>query len=109
MTGGDKSFIVGAVFFCGLGHETNIRHRAHGLGIEGPVLFAKINRGLVDPGIAAIRNYAEGVLGLASGVPHLARSPDHRGHGGIDNDIARYVQIGDAFIGIDHGDRWPSG
>ena len=37
-------------------------------------------------------------------VPHLAGCADHRGHGRIDNDVARHVKVGDAFGGIHHGD-----
>jgi hypothetical protein len=37
-------------------------------------------------------------------VVHLAAGTDHRGHGGIDDDVARHVEIGDAVVGVDHGD-----
>ena len=51
-----------------------------------------------------IGNDGEGVCGFAFGVPHLAAGADHGGHGGIDDDIAGNVEVGDAAVGIDHGE-----
>ena len=42
---------------------------------------------------------------LAGRVPHLARGADHRRHRGVDDDVARHVQVGDAAVGVDHGER----
>src|SRR5690625_6301373 len=52
--------------------------------------------GLVDAGIAAVGDDGLGILQLALGIPHAPRIPDHGRHGGIDDDIAGHVQIGDA-------------
>jgi hypothetical protein len=102
--GGDEGLVVRAVFLGGLGHEADIGHGAHGLRVEGAVFFAELDRGVVDAGVAAVGNDAEGVLLLAGGVPHLAGGADHGGHGGVDDDVARDMEIGDALVGVDHGD-----
>ena len=39
---------------------------------------------------------------LAVGAPHVARGADHRRHRGVDDDVARHVQVGDALVGVDH-------
>ena len=102
--GGDfESFVVGAVFFGGLGHEADIGHAAHGFGIERAILPAEVDGCLVDAGVAAVGDDGEGVLFLALGIPHFAAAADHGGHGGVDDDVTGYVQIGDAFVTVDHG------
>ena len=35
----------------------------------------------------------------------LPPSADHRGHRGVDDDVARHVQVGDALVGVDHRER----
>src|SRR5262245_48477041 len=45
-----EGFVVGAVFFCFLCHQSDVRHGAHGARIEGPMLFAKLDDGLVNAG-----------------------------------------------------------
>ena len=32
---------------------------------------------------------------------------DHRRHGGVDDHVARHVQVGDAAVGVDHGEARP--
>jgi hypothetical protein len=66
-----EGLVVRAVFLGGLGHEADVGDGAHGLRVEGAVFFAEVDRGLVDAGVAAVGNDAEGVLLLAGGVPHL--------------------------------------
>ena len=61
------------------------------VGVEGAVLFAVFDHGLIHPGVAIVRNHGLGVLLLAGLVPHLARGSDHRRHGGINDDVAGYV------------------
>jgi hypothetical protein len=107
--GGFEGLVVAAVFFGGLGHEADVGHAAHGLRIEGAVLFAEVDRGLVDAGVAAVGDDGERVLLLAGGVPHLAAAADHGGHGGIDDDVAGHVQIGDAFVAVHHGQGGAAG
>ena len=41
---------------------------------------------------------------MPCGVPHLAAGADHGGHGGIDDDVARDVEVGDALVGVHHGE-----
>ena len=66
---------------------------------------AEINDGLVDARVTAVRNDGNDILRLTRGVPHLAALAQHRGHGCIHDDIARHMQVGDALVAIDHGDR----
>ena len=98
-----KSLVVRAVFFSGLGHETNIRHGAHGLGIEGAVFAAERDHGFIHGGVATVGNDGEGVLRFALGVPHFAALADHGWHGGVDDDIARHMQVSNALLRVHHG------
>ena len=41
-------------------------------------------------------------------APHVAGGADHRRHGGVDDDVARDVQAGDALVGVDHREAGPS-
>ncbi len=92
-----------AVLFGFLRHQANVRHAAHGGRVEGAVLLAVFDGGLVDTGVATVRDHGLGVLQFTGGVPHLARVTDHGRHRGVDDDVARHVQVGDAFVGVDHG------
>jgi hypothetical protein len=96
---------VGAVLFGFLRHQANVRHAAHGGRIERAVGLAVFDHGLVDGGVAAIRDHGLGVVQLAVGAPHLAGVTDHGRHRGVDDDVARHVQVGDAFVGVDHRQR----
>ena len=40
---------------------------------------------------------------LAVGAPHVAGGADHRRHRGVDDDVARDVEVGDALVGVHHG------
>ena len=42
---------------------------------------------------------------IAGRVPHLSGVADHRRHRRVDDDVARYVQVGDAAVGVDHRQR----
>ena len=57
-----EGFVVRTVFLGGFGHEADIRHGAHGLGIERAIFAAKINHGLVNRRVATVGNHREGVL-----------------------------------------------
>ncbi|MNO52065.1 hypothetical protein D3C76_424740 [compost metagenome] len=94
---------MGAVLFGFLRHQANVRHAAHGGRVEGTVDLAVFDGGLVDAGVAAVRDDRLGILQFTGGVPHLARVTDHGRHRGVDDDVARHVQVGDAFVGVDHG------
>ena len=100
---------MGAVFLGGLRHEADVGDGAHGAGIEGAVLFAEVDRGLVNACVAAVGYDGEGVLLFAGLVPHLAGGADHGGHGGVHNDVGGDVEIGDTLVGIDHGEGGAGG
>ena len=104
LAGGLEGLVVRAVFLGGLGHEADVGDGAHGLRVEGAVFFAKVDRGGVDAGVAAVGDDAEGILAFAGGVPHLTGGADHRRHGGVDDDVRGDVEVGDALVGVDHGD-----
>ncbi len=65
--------------------------------------LAVVDDRLVHAGVAAVRNDGLGVLQLAFSVPHLAGVADHRRHRGVDDHVARHVQVGDALVRVDHG------
>jgi hypothetical protein len=78
-------------------------------GSNAPLRLAVVDDGLVDAGVAAVGNHRLGVLQLAVGVPHLAEVADHRRHRGVDDHVARHVQVGDALVGVDHRQRRAAG
>jgi len=59
---------------------------------------------LINARVTAVGDDGERVLERACGVVHLAGGTDHRGHGGIDDHIARNMKVGYAFVGVDHRD-----
>ena len=67
------------------------------------MLFAKVDHSLVNGRVGAVRYDRQSVLGVACGVPHFTALPDHGRHGGVDNDIAGHVKIGNALVRVDHG------
>ena len=97
-----ESFVVRAVFFSFLSHQANVRHSAHSSWVESTILLTELDSFLVDTGITAIRDYRFSILLLAFGIPHLARTANHRWHRRIDDHIRWYMQVSDALIGINH-------
>ena len=89
--------------FCAI--RPTFGHRAHGGRVEGAVGAAVVDDGLVDAGVAAVREDGEGVGLLAVRAPHVAGGADHGRHRGVDDDVARHVQVGDALVGVDHRQR----
>ena len=75
-----------------------------GGGVEGAVLLAVLDDGLVHRGVAAVWDHRERVVQLAVGAPHLAGVAHHHGHGGVHDDVVGHVQVGDALVGIHHGE-----
>jgi hypothetical protein len=69
-----KGLVVAAVLFGGLRHQAHVGHGAHGDGVQRAVLLAVVDDGLVDAGVAAVRDDGLGVLQLAFGVPHPPES-----------------------------------
>ena len=62
---------------------------------------------LVDAGVAAVGDDGEGVGLFAVRTPHVAGGADHGRHRGVDDHVARNVQVGDAPVGVDHGQARP--
>ena len=58
---------------------------------------------LADTGVVAVWNNRFGVLQFTLWIPHAARVANHRWHRSVDDDVAWHVQVGDAFVRVDHG------
>ena len=69
--------------------------------------LAVLDAGLVHGGVAAVRDHTLHLLQLVVLVPHLTSVTDHVGHGGVNDDIAGDVEVGDAVVGVDHGQSRP--
>ena len=100
-----EGLVVRAVLLGGLGHQADVGHRAHGRRVEGAVGAAVVDRGLEDAGVGRVRDHREGVGLLAVRAPHVATGADHGGHAGVDDDVGGHVQVGDALVRVDHGQR----
>ena len=98
----NKRFVAASVFLGTLRHQTHILNRPHRTGVECSILFAKFNGRVINSRIAAIRNAGFDLLQFAILIPHTARVADHRGHGSVDNHVARHMQIRNPLGGIDH-------
>mmetsp|Transcript_24048 Transcript_24048/g.58422 ORF Transcript_24048/g.58422 Transcript_24048/m.58422 type:complete len:378 (-) Transcript_24048:1216-2349(-) len=61
VSGGFEGLVVGAVLLGLLGHQSNVRHGAHGGRVECPVGLAELDGLLEHPGVASIRNQRLGV------------------------------------------------
>ena len=109
VSAGDECLVVRAVLFRFLRHEPDVGHAAHGRRIQGAVLLAVLDDGLVDGGVAAVGNHGLGVVQLAVRPPHLAAFAHDDRHGRVDDDVVRDVQVGDALVGVDHGQGRPGG
>ena len=68
------------------------------------MIAAEIDGRLIDPGVAAVGDNREGIARFSLGIPHDAAGANHCGHGGIDDDVGRNVEAGDAFVRVDHGE-----
>ena len=68
-----EGLVVRAVFLGGLRHEADVRHGAHRARIERAVLFAEIDRGLINAGVAAVGDDGERVLQFALRRPTSCR------------------------------------
>src|SRR5690606_27813546 len=74
-----EGLVVRAVVLGGLGHQADVGHTAHRHRIEGAVLLAVVDDGLVDAGITAVRDHGLGIVQFAVRTPHAAGVTDHRG------------------------------
>ena len=100
-----EGLVVAAVLLGLLRHQADVRHRAHRGRVVGAMRLAVLDDGLVDARVAAVRNHGQGVRLLAVRAPHVSRGADHRGHRGVHDHVAGHVQVGDAPVGVDHGQR----
>ncbi|MDT4821674.1 hypothetical protein FQZ97_548590 [compost metagenome] len=98
-----EGLVVRAVLFGLLGHEADVGHGAHGLGVEGAVPLAEVDDLLVDAGEGRFGHHGLDVLQAAVGAPHLAAVADHGGHGGVHDHVVGRVEVGDALGRVDHG------
>ena len=90
------------VFLGLLCHEANVGNGAHRGWVERAVGLAVSDDRCVDAGVGRVGNDGLAVLAFAFWVPHLSAVANHGGHRSVDDDVAGYVQVGDALIGIDH-------
>ena len=98
-----KGRVMRAIFLSFLGHQADIGNRAHGCWVKSPVSLTIFNRFIVNPGITTIRNHGHHIVKLTIRRPHFARLSYGCRHRGIDNNIARDMQVGNASIRIHHG------
>ena len=88
-----------------LRHEADVGDGADRRRVEGAVALVLLEDGGVHRAVRAVGDEREG-LGLAAlGVPHLTGVPDDDRHRGVDDDVARDVEVGDALVGVDHRQR----
>ena len=99
-----EGLVVGAILFGFLRHQTYVWHCTHSGGIECTVSLTEVNRFLIDGGVGGLRHNGLGVLELAISGPHFTGVADHCRHGGVNNHVARHVQVGDTFDGVNHSD-----
>ena len=105
-----ERLVVRAVLLGLLRHQADVRRRAHRRRVERAVLACSASTvSAYSGGVAGVRDHALGVLLLAGGVPALARGADQRRHRGVDDHVARDVQVGDAAVGVDHEEVGPGG
>ncbi len=97
-----KGFVVRAILFCGLRHQAHIGHAAHRCRVKCAVCLAIVNHSLINAGIATVGNNGLGFLLVTLGIPHGAGITHDNGHGGIDNNVAGHMQIGNTLVGIHH-------
>ena len=104
---GFVGLVVRAIFLSLLSHQPDVGHAAHRGGIEFPVLSTEINDGLINARVTAVRDHGFHVVFFAVRPPHFPTHAKGRGHGGVNNDVARHVEVGDAFVRIHHGETRP--
>mmetsp|Transcript_53220 Transcript_53220/g.116826 ORF Transcript_53220/g.116826 Transcript_53220/m.116826 type:complete len:415 (+) Transcript_53220:887-2131(+) len=115
---GLKRLVVGPVLFRLLCHQPNVGHGTHGSRVECTVDLAKFDCLLENPRVAPIRNQGLGIAevgipGTRLGIrtPHTTsqaiHTTNHAGHRGVHNDVAGHVEVGNAAVGINHGELGP--
>ncbi len=101
-----ECFIVRAIFLGFLRHQSHVGHSAHSRGIKGTIGLAEIDHFLIDGGVSTLGHYRFGIFCFAIGAPHFSPVADHCGHGRINDNVAGYMQVGDALHRINHGKFW---
>ena len=96
---------VAAVFFGFLSHQTTVRHSPAGGHVQLAGFFEVVDGFVINGRIAVVRDAAFGVSRFAIWAPADAASLDHSRHRGVDDDVRWHVQVGDAFVAIDHVQR----
>ena len=99
-----EGFIVGTVFLGFLRHQTNVRYAAHGAWIVGAIYLTVVDYCLINTCVAAIGNKRLGIMKNTIRPPHHAGITNHRRHRSINNDVARYVKVGNSLIRINHSE-----
>ena len=102
--GSFEGLVVRSVFFGFLSHEAHVGHAAHGGRIECSVVTAEVDDGLINARITAVRDHGFHVVFLAVRAPHFPADAERGGHRRIDDDVTRHVQVGDAPVGVHHGE-----
>src|SRR5690625_7287479 len=72
-----EGLVVAAILLSLLGDKADVGHAAPGRGVEGAVLLAVFDDGLIDASVAAVGDDGLGILQLALGIPHAPRISDH--------------------------------
>mmetsp|Transcript_25363 Transcript_25363/g.55146 ORF Transcript_25363/g.55146 Transcript_25363/m.55146 type:complete len:311 (-) Transcript_25363:657-1589(-) len=97
-----KRLVVRAILLRLLRHQPHVGARPHGCRVQLPVLLAVLDSRLIDAGVAAVRDHADGILKLVVLVPHLAAVAHHVRHGRVDDHVVGRVQVRDALRRVDH-------
>ncbi len=95
---------VRSILLCLFCHKTDVWHRSHCGRVERSVFDTVFDGRLIKRCVAMIGNDKFCIALFAVRAPHLAGCPDGGRHGGIDDNITRYMQVCYTFIGIDHRD-----
>ena len=93
-----KSFVMRTVFFGCLRHQADGRNGTHGCRVKRAVFAAEVDGCLINAGVAAVGNDGFGVLRFAVFIPHTAGLRIIAGIEASTIDIARNVQVGNAFV-----------
>ncbi len=102
-----EGLVVRAVLLGLLRHQADVADVAHGRHVEGAVLFAVFDDGLVNPRVTTIRDQGLGVMQLAVRAPHLPGGADRGGHRRVDDHVTRHVEVGNALVRVDHRQGGP--
>ena len=84
--------------------QADIGYVAGGGVVKLTLLLAALDIGVVDTSVGPVRDDALELLELVVLVPHLTTVMNDVGHGGVNDDIAGDMEIGDSGVGVHHGD-----